>query len=145
MDASLKVGVGVLLMNAADELLLEKRADCGWWGLVGGAMHPGESVSDTARREIREETGLDALVTGLQGVYTNPATHFIRYPDRGDVKQLIDIVVHARIASGVPVASAESEELRFFRRDELPPESEIALPAREPLRDWAAGAGSVLA
>ena len=144
-DAPIKTGVGVLLVNDSGEILLEKRADCGLWGLIGGTIDSGESVSDTARREIREETGLDAVVTGLQGIYSDPGTHYVRYPDRGDVKQLIDIVVHARIVSGAPVVSAESEELRFFRRDQLPPESEIALPAREPLRDWVSGARCVLA
>ena len=144
-DAPVKPGVGVLLVNADDEILLEKRADCGSWGLVGGAIQSGESVTETARREIREETGFEAVVTGLQGVYSDPATHFVRYPDLGDVKQLLDIVVRARIVSGTPVVSEESEELRFFRRDQLPAESEIALPAREPLRDWACGTESVLA
>ena len=36
------------------------------------------------------------------------------YPDNGDVVQLIDVVVGARVLSGHIVCSHESEEVRFF-------------------------------
>lgn len=30
-----------------------------WWDTVGGGVNPGESAVDAARREVREETGID--------------------------------------------------------------------------------------
>ena len=43
------------------EVLLLERADRpGFWQSVTGSRHEGEALRDTAIREVREETGLDA-------------------------------------------------------------------------------------
>lgn len=55
-------------------ILLIKRRDNTLWALPGGGHDIGETIADTAVREVKEETGLDVKVTGLVGVYTNPAT-----------------------------------------------------------------------
>jgi 8-oxo-dGTP pyrophosphatase MutT (NUDIX family) len=39
------------------------------WFLPGGGHRGGESPDETLVREMREETGLDVVVTGLVGVY----------------------------------------------------------------------------
>ncbi len=41
-------------------LLLERADHPGWWQSVTGSQNPGESLVETAVREVREETGLDA-------------------------------------------------------------------------------------
>ena len=48
----------VLPRDEEDRLLLVRHADTGLWGLVGGAVEPGESPAMAARRECEEETGL---------------------------------------------------------------------------------------
>lgn len=55
------VGVGVVVWYH-DQVLLIKRGKApraGQWSLPGGAQHLGETLADTARRELREEAGLD--------------------------------------------------------------------------------------
>lgn len=63
-ERSYKIPESVLVVvhTAALEVLLIRRADSGTWQSVTGSKdHPDETYGDTAVREIREETGLDAL------------------------------------------------------------------------------------
>lgn len=128
-----RAGVGVVVRGQGDTILLEKRRDCGWWGLPGGRVEPGESLVEAAVREVLEETGLTVEVTHLIGVYSSPQGRIVTYPDNGDVVQLIDVVVGARVLSGQVICSHESEEVRFFSPSQLP--EQIVPPARQPLTD----------
>lgn len=57
----LPVSVLVVIHTPALEVLLLERADRpGFWQSVTGSQHEGETLLDTAVRETREETGLDA-------------------------------------------------------------------------------------
>jgi 8-oxo-dGTP pyrophosphatase MutT (NUDIX family) len=137
-----RVGVGVVIRGPEESILLEKRRDCGWWGLPGGKIEPGESLVDAAVREVREETGLAVEVTHLVGVYSDPCGRIVTYPDNGDVVQLVDVVVGARVLSGSLMCSQESEEVRFFSPSQLP--EEIVPPARQPIADAFEGQCGVL-
>lgn len=137
-----RVGVGVVVRGPEEAILLEKRRDCGWWGLPGGKIEPGESLIEAAVREVLEETGLTVEVTHLIGVYSDCDGRIVTYPDNGDVVQLIDVVVGARVLSGQIVCSHESEEVRFFFPDQLP--ERIVPPARQPLADAFEGRCGVL-
>jgi dATP pyrophosphohydrolase len=52
----------VVIHTPGDEVLLLERADRpGFWQSVTGSQHPGETLRQTAAREVGEETGIDAL------------------------------------------------------------------------------------
>ena len=113
------IGVGVLaLIERGGELLMERRSDCGRWGFVGGAVEVEESLEGALRREVQEETGLVVTNQGLFAVFPGPS-RVVRYPD-GNVVRLMTFVYRAEVEDfGTLRRSDESEELRFFRREEL--------------------------
>jgi 8-oxo-dGTP pyrophosphatase MutT (NUDIX family) len=60
---TLRIGARVLLLDPHDRVLLihakdPDQPDHHWWELPGGAADPNETLTDTARRELAEETGI---------------------------------------------------------------------------------------
>jgi len=138
-----KVGVGVIVVNDRGRVLLEKRSDSGMWGFPGGGIEPGESVYETALREVKEETGLDIEINGLVGVYSEPtAGRIVTYPDNGDVRHLVDIVLTGEMISGEMVISSESLDLRCFNTDSFP--TDLVPAAKKPLQDFVEGTRCVI-
>src|SRR5260370_20687990 len=78
----IRPSVSAVIFDRRGRLLLQQRSDGGQWGLPGGSIEIGESVTDAVRREGREETGLVVAVRRLIGVYSDPARPVARYPDR---------------------------------------------------------------
>jgi dihydroneopterin triphosphate diphosphatase len=50
----------VIYTDALDVLLLERADHPGFWQSVTGSQDEGESLAETAAREVAEETGIDA-------------------------------------------------------------------------------------
>lgn len=63
------MGANVAIIDG-DRILLTKREDFEVWCLPGGMTDQGESLAGTARREAREETGLEVELERLVGVYS---------------------------------------------------------------------------
>lgn len=55
------LGIKAIIQNAREEVLLLKRLGHEGWDLPGGRIQQGESVLETLRREVFEETGLTEL------------------------------------------------------------------------------------
>jgi len=56
------VGIGAIIFRG-EQVLLARRGKpprLGTWSLPGGAQHVGETAQECARRELREETGIEA-------------------------------------------------------------------------------------
>jgi len=131
---SIRLGVAVALINEKNEILLEKRSDCGWWGVTGGKLDLGETVQDCAVREIKEECNvlIETKLLRLVGVYSDPKEgRILQYPDNRI--HLIDIVYILKRSYFELKKSHESLELKFFTFDQLP--DLIVPPAIKPLED----------
>src|SRR5437762_11915335 len=92
-------------------LLLPRRSDNRLWGLPGGGVEPGESVTEAVVREVREETGLEVVPLRLIGVYSAPEHgQIITYPD-GNVIHYISTSFECRVVAGALACRHESLEL----------------------------------
>ena len=108
----------VAVTNEAEEILLIHRSDNDNWALPGGAVDIGESLSQAAVRETREETGIDCEITGLTGIYTDPG-HVMLYTSNGEVRQEFSIVLTARPTGGQPTPSSETSQVRWVPLGEV--------------------------
>lgn len=75
---------GAIIRDHRGRILFQRRSDYGNWGLPGGGMEAGESVEETMRREVLEETGLVVRDCELYGVYSGSRMQY-RYPDGNEV------------------------------------------------------------
>ncbi len=113
------LGVNVIL-TWDGKLLLEKRRDCGIWGLVGGGVKRRETPEAAIAREIYEELGLRIPQSRFRklAVYGEPG-RIAAYRD-GSIWRMV-IVVYALELTAQPklTISAESKALRFFTPEEV--------------------------
>ncbi|QLH80543.1 NUDIX hydrolase [Halosimplex pelagicum] len=56
-------------------LLIRHESEPEKWGTPGGGHEPGERMAETARREVREETGVDVELTGVFRARRKTAVH----------------------------------------------------------------------
>ena len=92
---SLVPSANVIVVNDQGEILMMRRTDNDNWAVPGGGMDLGESITETAVRETREETGIECEITGLVGIYTNPR-HVIHYTSNDEVRQEFSVVFTGR-------------------------------------------------
>jgi 8-oxo-dGTP diphosphatase len=109
-------------------VLVRRRNPPPGWALPGGFLDYGESLEACARREAREETGLEVDLVRQLHAYSDPG----RDP-RGHT---VTVVFLAR-ASGEPRGGDDAAEARAFARDRLP--SPIAFDHRRILEDYLEG------
>ena len=77
-----KVPVSVLVVIHTpdlDVLLLERALHRGYWQSVTGSQEAGETLRETARREVLEETGIDAAAAAFSDWQTS--TRYTIYPE----------------------------------------------------------------
>lgn len=111
------LAVGAIVMRDGCVLLARrgKMPGLGKWSVPGGAVDAGESLEDAARREVREECGIEVELTDtievIQRVTLDEAQrvrfHYV----------IVDYV--ARWLGGEAGPSDEASEVRWVRPDEF--------------------------
>lgn len=109
--------VVAIVQDDEGRILMIHKTDNEKWALPGGGHEPGESISDTVVREVREETGYDVEVQTLTGIYTNP-NHRMSYDD-GEVRQQFSIAFRARLIGGDKRTSSESSEVEWLKPEQI--------------------------
>ena len=113
------VGATVLVFNQNGKLMLIRRTDNKLWGIPGGAMEPGETLEETARRETYEEIGLNPGHLSLFGVFSGPE-YYYRYPNGDEVYNVSAVYIADQVGGKVSLNLAEHTEMRHFNLSALP-------------------------
>ncbi|MBI4789546.1 MAG: NUDIX hydrolase N-terminal domain-containing protein [Chloroflexi bacterium] len=109
-----KVGVGAVVFNDRDEILLIKRPEGGWLFPTGWA-DIGYSPAQVAVKECLEETGLNVTPLKLIGIYDSQAWRTDLNP------HFYSIVFYCRLDGGeLRPHPLETRGAGFFARDALP-------------------------
>lgn len=117
--AEVRLACSVAILSDEGTVLLQRRTDGDWWGLPGGRLDAGDTFLSAAKREAREETGLEIEIIRLVGAYTDPDVCSV-YPD-GNRAQMAVLTFLARPNGGSLIkANEETAELGWFRPDDLP-------------------------
>lgn len=99
-----------------DQLLLVKERSDGRWTLPGGWADIGDSPSVAAVREVEEESGYKVTTLKLAAVYDRDLHGHPPMP-----YHVYKLFFLCELVSGTPKVSIETEDVAFFREDDLPP------------------------
>lgn len=114
-------------------MLLLKRRDVGVWSLPGGILEPNESLLEALKREVFEETGIRVGINRCTGIYSDPASNVVTYPN-GDRVHFVIAAFLCRPRSGRLLSqSDEASDLQYFPPNRLP--KPMTFRVRQRIRD----------
>ena len=117
----------VVLALVDGKLVLVRRGiepQIGRWAFPSGFVDRGEAVHDAAVREFKEETGLDARLERLIGVYSDTGS------------PVVLVVYRATVVGGTLQAGHDASDAALFDPDRLP---DLPFPHDDRiLADWRA-------
>ncbi|MEH7336907.1 NUDIX hydrolase [Neobacillus drentensis] len=113
------VGATIIVMNDKKEILFQHRSDTKEWGLPGGAMEIGETLEETAERELFEETGLKAIRLKFIDILSGSNLYF-KYPNGDEVYNVICVYLAEETSGELAMNDGESLDLKYFSLNELP-------------------------
>ena len=106
-------------------VLIERKNLPHGWAIPGGFVDYGESIETAARREAKEETSLDVVLTEQFYTYSDP---------RRDARHHTVSTVFIASADGTPQGADDAKLARIFQENNLP--KPIVFDHGQILRDY---------
>ncbi|MEK5529390.1 NUDIX domain-containing protein [Viridibacillus sp. FSL R5-0468] len=111
-------GSVVLIVNEMNELLLQHRSD-GVWELPGGLMEQGESLEETAKRAVLEETGFIIDDLQLLGVFSGES-YDSKVVNSDEVYSVTAVYITRNITGKMKKDQEETGDLKYFNINQIP-------------------------
>ncbi len=113
------------------EILLIQRGNHpykGYWALPGGFFEPGETIEQTAARELREETGVEGAHLQLVGIYSKP--------NRDPRDWVVTAAYATMLPEGALVAAGDdAADARWFSIEDVLEKEKLAFDHAEIIAD----------
>lgn len=115
----LTAGTGLILKNQENKILLQLRTDTLTWGLPGGSMELGESFEQVAKRELKEETGLQIIELEFLDILSGKET-YREYPNGDALYDITAIYLVTQYSGNLKIDEKETKQLEYFDLEKLP-------------------------
>ncbi len=97
-------------------VLIKRKNSPRGWALPGGFVDYGETLEEAARREVKEETGLEVELVRQLHTYSDPA----RDPRHHTITTVFIARSASAPAAAAPTAADDAEEIGIFTKENLP-------------------------
>lgn len=114
-----QTGASIIVEDRQGRILMQQRADDGTWSYPGGRIEIDETVENGARREVREECGLEVGELHLLGVFSGKELNHV-YPNGNEVCGVDIVYVSSDYSGALHCADGEAKRMGFFPIDALP-------------------------
>jgi ADP-ribose pyrophosphatase YjhB (NUDIX family) len=128
--ATPKIDVRAAVISEDKILLVKERGD--GWTLPGGWVDPGESPSEAAVRETKEESGYDVNAVRLMAIYDRDRQGHPPCPFH-----VYKLIFLCELAGGSARTSLETDAVSFYSEEELPALSESRILSPQVKRAFA--------
>ena len=114
--ATPKLDVRAVVLDEEGATLLVREKEDGLWTLPGGWVDVGESPSEAAEREVKEESGYEVRAVRLLALWDRD-----KHPHPPIPFHAYKLCFQCELLGGDPlVAGTETDGVGFFRKDALP-------------------------
>lgn len=112
---TVKVDIRALILSTDKKILLVKESMDGKWSLPGGWADVGYSAKETIKKEIKEETGLDAEIKNLLAVFDKH-----KHPHPPEPHYVFKLVFYCEAVSAQLKTGFDVLDVGYFSINELP-------------------------
>lgn len=111
------VGCCTIILNDENRVLLEKHRKrtpwYGYWILPGGKLKPNESLKECARREVKEEVGIDVEIERLASIFIS------RESKRVGIPIVLVFFLAKALTNELKIRENEIKDAKWFSTEEI--------------------------